>query len=164
MKKLLIPAVIILAAATIWFCFFRDNEENKVRRALASLADSASKRAGEKTSTMIIKSQILASNFAEKCGLLIDDKYFAGEYSPEEISNQMLRARTFFHDFSLDFYDTEIDFPSTNEARIAFTGHLTGTLKNGDRINEARELVALLRNDSGKWKFYSFKIRPILRK
>ncbi len=163
-KKLLIPVIIIICAVVVWLLFFNESPEQKVLKRLKGLAECASKRAGEKTSGMVLKSQMVSGYFDDSCSLMVDEHHLAGDYTPEEISARMVQIRTFFTEMSLDFYEPKVTFPGPDRAEVTFTGHLTGTLKQGDRINEVRELKADLKLKDGKWRFYNFKVTQVITK
>jgi len=161
-KKLIIPLIIIISAVVVWLLFFNESNEQKVLKRLKGLGECVSKRAGEKTSGMLLKSQMVPGYFDDRCSLMVDDHHLAGDYTPEEISSRMVQIRTFFTEMSLDFYEPKVTFPGPDRAEISFTGHLTGTLKRGDRINEVRELKAELKYKDKKWLFYSFRVTQVL--
>ena len=163
-KKLVCLLAVVVAGAAIWYFLFNKTDKDQVLDALSAVAEAASKTAGETTSSMLLKTQMVGGYFAEKCVLNIDDQMFTGEYTPEDISANMVRMRQFFTDNKLSFYDAEVLFPSVDEAVVNFTGSLKGTLKNQSRVNEAREIQAKLTKKSGSWRFYSFKIQEILKK
>lgn len=163
-KKLLAGSLLVAVAIAVWLIFMNDSDEKRIMKTLSGLTECVSKHPGEKTSVMLFKSQILPGYFDDMCMLKIDNTHLSGAYTPESISSHMTRIRSFFNDISLSFYDTKITFPSPDKAVVDLTGHLTGTLKRGNRINESRELKAELRKSDGKWLVYSLEVQEILKK
>lgn len=163
-KKLLAGSLLAAVAIAAWLIIMNNSDEKRIIKTLSGLTDCVSKHSGEKTSVMLFKSQILLGYFDDMCILKIDDSHLSGAYTPENISSNMTRIRSFFKEISLNFYDTKISFPSPDKAVVTMTGHLTGTLKRGNRINESRELKAELRKSNGKWLVYNLEVQEILKK
>ena len=163
-KKFLFLLVLVVAGAAIWFFFLRSNDKERVLAALQEAAAAASKDRNETTSAMLLKTQTVGSCFADSCSFQLDEQMFAGDYTPEDIGANLVRMRQVFTESRLSYYDQEVLFPRENEAVINFTGNLKGTLRSNDQVNEAREIQAKLRKIDGKWKFYSFKVREIIKK
>jgi len=163
-KKLAIVLVLAACAGLVWYFFFNRSDRDQVIDALHDVAGYVSKEDGEKTSGMLLKSQLVGSYFADKCVLALDEQMFSGEYTPEDICANLVRTRQFFNSLKLTCHEIEVNMPSENEAVIDFTCRLRGLLKRGEQINEVRDIRAQLRKESGRWHFYSFKIREVLKR
>jgi len=162
--KVAIIAAMLVAAAAIWFFCFHKTDKDRVLERLRELTEYISKADGEKGTTLILKSQLIGTLFAEKFEVNVDFYSLSGTYSPEEIGANLVRSRQVLDAVQLTFHDTKVTFPQPEKAVVNTTGQIVGKAKNGDRIREIRELTFTLTNTDGKWRFASCKVREVLRK
>ena len=138
------------------------SEENKVKKQFALLAELVSKGSDEKPLAMIEKTQRIRSLFADTCVLKVSINSLSGSYSPEEIAAYATRVRAYFVRLSLRFYDLDIGFPETDTAEVMLTAKLTGSLMDGARVNEIREVACTLTKAGTTWLFSNFEVVEVL--
>lgn len=159
-----VMALVLFTGLLIWYFFFHESDEVRVRNRLRDLAECVSKSSGEKGTVMLIKSQQLDGFFADRCQIQVNEQMLTGDYTPEQLSAQITRGRQFFKSLSLSIHDPVVKVTTQEEAEIDFTGQVLGQTVNGERIREIRELRAFLSKKDGKWRFTAFRIREVLRK
>ena len=163
--------VIVLAAAAIsavcvYWCFFRDSDERRIRRTLAELCEIGSKSPGENAALGALKANRADHVFAPVCRFNFAHQAMDGMLTPTETGARILRLQGMFEWIRLSFSDLEIAV-AEDKADIVFSGAFKGRLKYGDarEVDEIREIeAALARQKDGRWKFTRMSFRQVLEK
>lgn len=157
-------AVVVVSGIIAWRLFFRDSDKAAIRKHLHRICELASKYPNEGNARGLLKSEALQSMFHEPCYLDIRAHLFVGQYTRREIAANSMRYRSFFNHVYITLHDLEIELLSPTEARAEFTGACDGILKNGERVNQYRELVCELIKIDNNWLVARVVIRPILQR
>ncbi len=156
--------LILLFAGTLTAFLLLPTEEKRVKRRFALLSKNLTKSVGEDAFMMLRKVKGIGGLFGEGCYFIVPDYPLSGTYTREEISRLALQARAHFSDVTLKFYDMKVYFPEKNSARVNLTARLTGNSVGGERVDETRELLCLLKKQEKDWLFQSIEVIEVLRK
>lgn len=164
-KTLFFFFILILAASGVFVYFFNGkSEEDLIREQFHNVAALLKKEGKEGVIVAAANMQKLGGYFCPVTHVSIEGVSFLnGNLDREAIIRHAFRSRSMFDRLSLHFSLYEFGIHNEN-ATVLFTVTLTGTLKNGDRITEARELEAVLSKESGKWLFRSCRINELIKK
>jgi hypothetical protein len=163
--KYIVIFVVLILAVTGYFIFFSElTPEQKIKKQLNTFLKCASKSPNDKLTTGLIKSKQLEKLFAPKCSFHVGVSMFSGNYTPEDISANSMRCRSMFKYVDFSVSDVEIEFPESSKATVNFTGVLSGLTKNGNNIQEFRELTCKLDLIEDKWLISSVSIQEIIKK
>lgn len=162
-KFAVLTLVAILSVFGAWLLFLKKDDASLIKARFAAFSSEVAKNGVEGATAAIMKSQAIANLFAETCELSIQDSALAGTYTREEMASHAFNARRHFQSVALSFHELEVKVEGDN-AEAHFTALLTGTVKDGDKLREARDMTATLVKADGKWLFKSFKVREILRR
>jgi len=162
--KYLIAAFLIVVVAISAALLFFPSEERKVKRRFALFSDYVSKDSKENTITMASKIKRITALFSEHCNFMISDHSLSGNYTREDISGMALRGRAYFSTLDLKFYDLKVSLPEKDLARVNVTARLSGQSVDGERVDETRELMCLLKKVEKNWLFSSLEVIEVLRK
>ncbi|MDD3118554.1 MAG: hypothetical protein PHQ27_05210 [Victivallales bacterium] len=163
-KKIGVLVVVLAVVAVGWWYWSPQSDRSLVMKALREMADAASKERNETTAAMWLKTRKADEYLADPCSFQLERTMFSGEFSPEEITSNLVRLRRVFNTCRLSFYDAEVTFPQPDRAIIDFTGNLQGELRNGEKVDEVREIRAELSKIKEQWRFCRFSIRQVIRK
>ncbi len=143
------------------------SEEKKVRKQLDLLSQYVSKEQGEDLFSMANRIKNIGRLFAENSEFKIEgDSFysFSGNYSREEVSAYALRGRSYFSNLSLKFHDLKIEFPEREVARVNLTSRMTGKSTSGENVDEAREMLCVLKKIEKQWLFSGFEVVEVLKR
>lgn len=162
---LLLLAIGVLAGGVYWFIESR-NEEAKIRRTLKNLCETASKPMGERAAAGMLKLQRLDKFVAPKFRLNVNHGMLDGEMTPAELSANIARYRPMVRWLTISMQNTEITVSEDGKtANVSFTGTLLAvTKKTGSRVNEVRDLCAVLQKTDFGWLVTELAINDILEK
>ena len=155
--------VFVAALAFVLVVYFKGNEKKKIKKQFAKLTEYVSKQPKEGNISMVFKTQSMSSLFADSCEIEIPGTPLTGNYSPEEISSNVARAKMHFSSISLNIYDIEVEIADENHASAVFTASFKASSKNRE-AEETREISSSLVKVEGKWKFSGFKLVEVLEK
>ena len=162
--RTIIIAALVVIIGIGGVAYFSQSEEKKVKKRFDLMSEWVSKDPGEKAFTMAHKIQSLGTLFAETCGIKAPIHSLSGSYTPEEISGYAARARLQFSKLSLRFYDLDVDFPQVGIAEVLLTAKLTGRSRDGEHVDEIRELQCVLKKIEKKWLFSHIEVVEVLKK
>ena len=167
MKKIImIILVLVIAAGGVWFFVFnKKTDEELIKEQLAELADACSKNAEETSVTMALKNARIANTIAGHCSVAIPQAMMNGTFTPMEFAGSMTRSRAMFSTLRGTIEEAEVTVSEgQNKAVVDYSVRVTGALKKGDAVEEARDLRSEVVKEEDKWKFSSFEIREVLEK
>ena len=163
----IVLAAIAAASATgVYWRFFRDSDERRIRRALEELCEIGSKSSGENAALGALKANRADHVFAPVCRFDFARQVVDGVLTPTETGARILRLQGMFDWIKLSFSELEITVEG-DKADIAFSGSFKGRLKYGDNreVDEIREIEAeLARQKDSRWKFTRMSFRQVLEK
>ncbi|MBI3986748.1 MAG: hypothetical protein HY343_07505 [Lentisphaerae bacterium] len=155
----------IAAVAVLAVLWLKPNDESRIRRAFAAIADMGAKSADENLVAMALKTKSVESFLATPCALSVPRAMLDGAYTPQQLVAACIQAKGLFRTCALSFHDLRIEFPEKDTARVVFTARLTGTLNSGESVNEAQEVEAtLVKDGKAKWIFRSLTAVETLKK
>ncbi len=154
--------LILLGAGA--FLLYSQSEEKRVKKLFRQLSEAISKESGESLFTLDQKLKTIGSLFDEDCEIHIPAYSIAGRLTREEITSYAARSRLHLSELRLTFYDFRITFPQTEAGKVDTTARLTGKLTTGEAINEAHEIVCLLKKDKKRWLLTKVEVVEVLKK
>ena len=163
---IVLAAAAVASAVCVYWCFFRDSDERRIRRTLEELCEIGSKSPGENAALGAIKANRADHVFAPVCRFDFARQVVDGVLTPTETGARILRLQGMFDRIALGFSELEIAV-SGDKANVAFSGSFKGRLKYGDArdVDEIREIEAeLARQKDGRWKFTRMSFRQVLEK
>jgi hypothetical protein len=140
------------------------NEEKRVRNQFKLLSEFVSKDRSENALTMAQKIKNTAQLFVDGCEINVPDQSVVGSYSRDEIARYAGQARLQFSKLSLRFHDLDIYFPENAVALVTVTARAEGNSKDGERVNEVRELQCALTRTEDVWLFSRIEVVEVLQK
>lgn len=162
-KKIIISAILLIAASVaVYFIFFGESEEMKIRRMLNELcADAAKSQEKSSPAALLLKTNVLKNYFTDPCNLSVHRGVLYGSYTDVRAANEIMRANLFLQSSTLSISDLFITI-NMPDAEVTFTGRFQATLKSGDRVDEVREVELKLRKVEKKWKISAAEIHKIM--
>ena len=163
---IVLAAAVFASAVGVYWCFFRDSDERRIRRTLEELCEIGSKSSGENAALGALKANRADHVFAPVCRFDFAHQAVDGALTPTETGARILRLQGMFDRIRLSFSELEIAVKG-DKADAAFSGAFKGRLKYGDarEVDEIREIEAeLARQPDGRWKFTRMSIRQVLEK
>ncbi len=162
-RFVVLALVVPLLVFGAWLLLFKKDDASQIKARFAAFSKEVAKNGVEGATAAVMKSQAIANLFAETCELSIQDSPLTGTYAREEMASHAFNARRHFQNVALSFHELELEVKG-DSAEARFTALLTGDVKDGDKLQEARDMTATLVKADGKWLFKSFKVREILRR
>ncbi len=162
-KHILVVVLIIVAGILIGI-HLSESEEKKVKKQFTLLSELASKDRSESIITTAQKMQKIGTLFDKQCELKTHLDYLSGTFTPEEIMSHGARGRALFSRFSLHFSDLKIRFPAEGFAEVTLTIRASGTLTNGEHVDETHEVESRLRKTEKRWVFSRFQVVEVLKR
>ena len=162
--KYLFVAVLILLLGTWGVLRLLPGEEKKIQKQFQWLAEYAAKGEGEAPFAAAQKIQSLGLLFGETCEFKTPFYSISGDFSREEISLLAGRTRAQFRRMELHFLDLTVSFPERDMAAATLTARLTGTLTNGESVNEPHELQCWLKKIDKHWYFSRLEVVEVLKR
>lgn len=167
MKKILMTILALtIGGVAIWFFVFnKKTDEELIREQLSELADACSKNAEETSVTMALKNARIANTIASHCSVAIPQAMMNGSFTPMEFAGSMTRSRAMFNILKGTIEEVEVSVSEGKpQAIVDYSVRVTGRLKNGDPVEECRDLRSEVVKEDDKWKISSFEIREVLEK
>lgn len=164
-KKIFLAACMICGIVFCFLYFFNGkSEEELIREQFAGIAELLNKDKKEGVIVAAANMQKLGSFFCPVTHVEIEGlPWINGDLDREAVIRHAFRGKSMFDRLRIDFSIHEFGIHEKN-ATVLFTVTLSGTLKSGDKITEARELEAVLNKDTGKWLFQACRINELIRK
>jgi|YNPNPStandDraft_1061719.scaffolds.fasta_scaffold90831_2 hypothetical protein len=165
-RHLLIGFLILLGGILLWKILF-PSEEKRVIQRFELLSRYTEKKANEDILSTANRIKNLSQLFANPCEFKIEgDPFysFTGSYSREEIGGYALRGRSYFLDLSLNFSDYKIKFSDRETAQVQLIGRLTGKTTAGERVDEVRELLCMLKKIEKAWLIARLEVVEVLKR
>ena len=164
-KKVILSVCVICGLVSGFFYFFNGkSEEDLIREQFAGIAELLSRNKKEGVIVAAANMQKLGSFFCPVTHVEIEGlPWMNGDLDRETVIRHAFRGKSMFDRLRVDFAVYEFGIHGNN-ATVLFTVTLSGTLRSGDKITEARDLEAVLNKDSGKWLFQSCRINELIRK
>jgi len=165
-RHLLIGFLILLGGILIWKILF-PSEEKRVIQRFELLSQYTEKKANEDILSTANRIKNLSQLFSNPCDFKIEgDPFysFTGSYSREEIGGYALRGRSYFLDLSLHFSDYKIKFSDRETAQVQLIGRLTGKTTAGERVDEVRELLCILKKIEKAWLIARLEVVEVLKR
>ncbi|MBE9536017.1 MAG: hypothetical protein IMF07_02455 [Proteobacteria bacterium] len=161
-KNLIIVILIIALAAAAWH--MTRSDKRKIRKRFDLLSGYLLKEGPENPVIMALKVKNIGTLFDKRCLLEVEKYTLTGTYSPEEITSYAATARSRFANLELKFYDISIEFLEEKIAHISATATISGTLKSGEVINDAHEIMAKMKKAEKKWFFSQISVVEVLKR
>ncbi len=138
----------------------------QVRKTLEKLCEDASKPKSGSAASLVLKSQRLPDLFVDPCqlDLLGIRGELTGKFSPQELASLVVRLHGAFDTYQIKASDVQITIDSPTRATIEFAGSFHGRTKQGETIEELRDLTAHLERVDDQWRFAQFSIRKVIEK
>ncbi len=162
-KHILVAAIILVAGILIGI-HLSESDEKKVKKQFTLLSELASKDRSESIIATAQKMQKIGPLFDNRCELKTHLDYLSGTFTPEEIMSHGARGRALFSRFSLHFSDLKIRFPAEGLAEATLTVRASGTLTDGQHLDEIHEVESTLKKIEKKWLFSSFWVVEVLKR
>jgi hypothetical protein len=162
-SKPIMAAVLIAVLCALAAIIIFTGEKRKIKKQFAHLREWIEKDPKETKLITTLKVQKIQRLFAEKCELESPDA-FSGVYTPQEIATYALGALNKCSEFSIKFYDLDIEITGPKEASAVLTAKLSGKLIRGESLDETYELSSLLIKRDKSWLFRRFQIVEVLKK
>lgn len=162
-KKTVFSVFLLIAAAfVVYFVFFGESEEMKIRRMLNEFCmDAAKSQEKSSPAALLLKTNVLKSYFTDPCNLSVYHGVLQGSYTDVRAANEIMRANLFLQSSTLSFSDILITI-NMPEAEVSFTGRFQAKLKSGSSVDEVREVELKLRKVEKKWKISSAAVQKIM--
>ena len=154
--------VVIVGILAGVYCF--QTEGKKIKKQFKLLSKWASKDHDENNFTMAGKARSIGTLFAENCTIDAHIASLSGSYTRQGICGLAARARLPFSRLSVRFYDLHIEFSEKKTARVTVTAQASGTLKQGDVLDDTLEIECSLRKSDDKWLFTAIEVVEVLEK
>jgi hypothetical protein len=159
--RILIAALLILAATAVWYWGFRSSEEDRIRTRLNELAEVISNPPSE---GLLGKAKVISS-FQKLLAnpVILETQYYAarGIRSPKELAAGYLGLLQSGQTITLSFDSPSINFPSENEAKLKTT--ISASLSRAgqtERTESGTLFITLGKNDQNDWVFERFSENP----
>lgn len=162
----MIGVVILLAGILSWRYLF-PSEERRVLQRFELLSQYVEKKASEDIISTANRIKNLSQLFTNPCEFKIEEGpfySFTGTYTREEIGGYALRGRSYFTDLSLRFSDYRIVFLDKESAQVRLTGRLTGSSTAGEKVDETREVLCILKKIGKVWLLAKLEVIEILKR
>ena len=165
LKGLVVLLGFLAVGVFLCFHFFSGkSEEDLIREQFESVARLLRKEKKEGVIVAAANMQKLGGYFCPVTHVEIPEvSWLSGDLDREAVIRHAFQGRSFFDRLEFHFALREFGIHGEN-ATVLFTVTLSGTLRNGDRITEARELEAVLNKESGKWLFLSCRVNELIKK
>lgn len=158
---------LLLAPSLLWAYFYFFNgksEEDLIREQFHAVAELLRKEKKEGVIVATANMQKLGGYFSPVTHVSIEElSWMNGDLDREGVIRHAFRGKSMFEKLKIDFTLHELGIRGNNAA-ILFTVTLSGVLRNGDRITEARELETIMNKDNGKWLFQSLRVNELIKK
>lgn len=167
MKKIILTIlVLVVAGLGVWFIFFdKKTDEELIKEQIVELAETCGKNPKESSVVMAMKNSRIANPIASHCSVTIPQAMMNGSYSPMEFAGSMTRSRALFNSLKGTIEEMEVTVSADKQkAVVDYSVRVNGCLKNGDTVEEARDLRSEMIKEEDKWKISSFEIRQVLEK
>ena len=161
-KTLLAGLAILLVAWAVYFFF--PTRTRQVERQFKAFTGWVSKDGPEGNLTMVDEATRADTFFAPRCEWDAPKYELQGTVTPQEVTRYYFAGRARFNKLSLKFYDLKIRFPEERTARVTATVRITGTLTDGDSVNETHEVKSTLQKTGGKWLFSQVTVVEVLKR
>jgi hypothetical protein len=161
-KWLILPLLAVIAAVGVFL--FRGNENSRVRRQFRRLAESVSKAPDEGNLVMVMKTETLRRLFAPECDLEFNEQVLNGVFTPDQLVAQLVRGRSQLSTITASFPEVVATFPKPDLAVVAATARFQATHRNGQAVDETRELECELRKEAGEWRFQRVAVVEVLKR
>jgi hypothetical protein len=161
-KWLILLVLAVIVAVGIYL--FRGNESSRVQRQFRRLAESVSKTSGEGNLTMVMKTETFQRLFAPECDLEFKEQVLNGVFTPDQLVAQLVRGRSQLSTITASFPDVVTTFPENDLAVVAATARFQATHRNGQAVDETRELECELRKIGGEWRFQRVAVVEVLKR
>lgn len=154
--------VVVVGILAGVYCF--QTEGKKIKKQFKLLSKRASKDHDENNFTMAGKVRGIGTLFAENCTIDAHISSLSGSYTRQEISGLAARARLPFSRLSVRFYDLHIEFSEEKTARVTVTAQASGTLRQGELVEDTLELECSVQKHDDKWLFTAIEVVEVLEK
>ena len=171
-KWIALTAVILAAAAAVWFFCFRTDDTAVVKKRLRELVAFAEKQ--PKGSGFNLQgagaAHSLGNFFTEETDIEISGEsrgqtYTLSAATRAQVISAYFLMRPLLTSLSVSLAEIEVDFhdDAHDTATVKCSAMATGTTKHGDLFREGRLLSAgMIRGDDGEWRFRSLRADPII--
>ncbi len=158
---------LLLFSAAVW-CFFSfwdgKSEEDLIREQFVAVAELLSKEKKEGVIVAAANMQKLGGYFAPVTHIGIEElSWMNGDLDREAVIRNAFRGKSMFERLKIDFSIHECGVRG-NDATVLFTVTISGTLRNGGKTREVRDLEGGLNKENGKWLFRSLRINELIKK
>jgi signal peptidase I len=164
MKRLLIALIAVLVAGAVWFFFFRETPEQRIRRRFTKLLKTVEKEEKETNSAKAAKLFALQGLFGNAIDLQIAELPMNGSYTNEEICAEVMRGRLYCATIRLALNDMETVLTTKEkaDARVSVTAEVRAP--GGNLWKERREIRVQAELQNKNWRFTSFLDDALLQK
>ncbi len=150
----LLVSIVVLVSGAI---FFLPNDESQIKENLSLLAESCSTKVGESVIESLTKATAASKLCTSPCRVEIQSRKIDKEFSPKEVSDNILILNKRLPDTTFHFEDINIELPTKTEANVITTIRLNGRSTEG-QFTDAYEVDITLVKIDGDWLFSSFTV------
>ena len=171
-KRIALAAVVLAAAATVWFFYFRTDDATAVRARLREAVAFAEKQ--PKGSGFNLQgagaAHSLGDFFTMETDISISGEsrgqiYTMSAATRAQLISSYFMMRPLLTSLSVGLSEIEVEFTddSHTAATVKCSAMATGTTQNADFFREARLITAeMVREDDGEWRFRSLRADPVI--
>lgn len=153
-----------LAVFAVWFFFFYETEEDKIRGVFDQLIQCTEKSGNKGMIDEVADVRGIERVLAPEIQL-VGIPYASGKYKAKELALRFMQGRKMVNSLRLSVHDLHIIVqPDKTKADAEFTLYANGNGgKAGGGFREAFDCTAaLIKNDDNKWVFQLFTGKPVV--
>ena len=155
-------AVLILCAAAYWV-LKGTSEEEKVRKVLFQLTTLAEKPQGVRPTELAVKLKTLQTVFADSVSIDFGARKLSDTYTPRSLEPMLVSFRKHFVETTCSMSDVEITLQG-DRANAVFACRFKGVPRQGNRVDEVRDVSCQLVKRDQKWYIENISINDILER
>ena len=149
-KRILI-AVCLAAAAFLAVRAVLTSPEDRIRGKLQALAETGSKKPGQKGTTLLVKTEKMRGLFADECRVVVPQYSIDRVLTPSEIAQRTAQLHQSFETISVSFHDVNIEIKGPERATVHCT--VRASASRDTRKTETIEILCKLVKEEDDWVF-----------
>ena len=156
--------LVAVAAACVWYYGFYSTDEAVLRRRIASLEENLSKESNQSAVAEAVRLEKL-SGYPAADGMTVRNvhEYVDGGYSPTSFASTVIKGGQLCRELDVDFSHVEVKIVKSGVAVVTLEGEAEAELKNGEKIDETRDLTLDFQKIDGEWKLIGVSSEKIVK-
>ncbi|MDD4817342.1 MAG: hypothetical protein PHI85_05170 [Victivallaceae bacterium] len=153
-KKIIGLAVLLaLGGAAVWYYGFYNTDEAVLRRRIAGLEENLCKDEHQSAIAEAVRLEKL-SGYPAADGMTVRSvhEYVDGNYTPTSFASTVVKGGRLCRELEVDFSHIEVKIVKPGFAVVTLEGEAEAELKNGERIDETRDITLDFQKIDGEWK------------